>query len=227
MYEYCIDEFIEAVNDISYDNCKLIIIDNSKDDSYQEKLRKKGLEVKKLPHREEVREMLIEGHNLLKHIALKEGYDYLFILDQDVIVPFNILKRLLEHKKKITTGLYYNFFNVKYPSPQGMIEKNNVLMPVLYKQGSELSKVKQFSPEEVREPQLLETRQCGTGCLLIHKDVLKKIEFRYVKDNNTFDDTWFCLDAIKAGFKIFCDTSMKCKHRIFDKDIEEKVWKAK
>tara|TARA_Y100000310_G_scaffold341625_1_gene441400 strand:- start:5216 stop:5935 length:720 start_codon:yes stop_codon:yes gene_type:complete len=223
-YEYCLDEFLNAVRDLSYSNFTLVLVDNSKDENYQKKLVAKELEVKKLPHKEEVREMLIEGHNYLREKALKEGYDYLFILDQDVMVPFNILKRLLESDKKIITGIYYNIFDVTMK--KGEVKKN-VLMPVLYSEGSEESKVRQYTVEEVRDPKLIEVRQCGTGCLLIDKEVLGKVEFRHVKDSKNFDDTWFCGDVRSKGYKIFCDTAMKCKHRIFDKKIEKKVWDNK
>ena len=220
-YEYCLKEFLDAVKDLSYDNFDIHIVDNSKDKKYVEKLKTIHKDVTYLPHKEELREMLIEGHNFLREKALKEGYDYLFLLDQDVIIPFNILKRLLEHKKKIITGLYYNIFNPPNHPHQ------NVLLPVLYKEGSDKNKVLQYKIEEVRDPRLLEVRQCGTGCLLIEKEVLKKIPFRFEKGNNNYDDTWFCTDAIKSKYNIFCDTGMKCKHRVFDKNVDENVWKAK
>ncbi|MDP7115510.1 MAG: glycosyltransferase [Candidatus Woesearchaeota archaeon] len=226
-YGYCLDEFLGAVKDLSYENYEVCIVDNSKDDAYAERLRGKGLNVKRLPHKEEVREMLIEGHNFLKEKALQDGFDYLFILDQDVIVPFNVIKRLTGHGKKIVTGLYYNIFNVRYNTQMGSEEKENELMPVLYKEGSDENKVVQFTVDEVREPKFLEIRQCGTGCLLVAREVLEKVGFRHVTGSKNFDDTWFCSDVRKKGYKIYCDTSMKCTHRIFDKKIAKDVWDNK
>ena len=55
---------------------------------------------------------------------------------------------------------------------------------------------------------------CGLGCILMHKDVLKNIKFRYDPEKEGFDDVFFCEDASKEGFEIFCDTNIKCKHLI-------------
>ncbi|MDP7180351.1 MAG: glycosyltransferase [Candidatus Woesearchaeota archaeon] len=220
-YEYCLKEFLDAVKDLSYDNFDIHIVDNSKDKKYVEKLKTLHKDVTYLPHKEELREMLIEGHNFLREKAVKEKYDYLFLVDQDIILPFNILKRLLEHKKKVITGLYYNVFNPKKDPHQ------NVLLPVLYREGSDKNKVIQYSVEEVRDPRLLDVRQCGTGALLLDKEILEKIPFRYEKGSENYDDTWFCSDIIKAKYKIFCDTAMKCKHRVLDKTVDEKTWAAK
>ena len=58
----------------------------------------------------------------------------------------------------------------------------------------------------------LEVRACGLGCVLIHRSVLEKVEFRYNKHTSGFDDVFFCEDVIKAGFKVYADTSIRCRH---------------
>jgi len=60
---------------------------------------------------------------------------------------------------------------------------------------------------------LVEIDGCGFGCVLIKTDV-----FRNIKDRPWFDtqgsgeDFYFCRKAIEAGYKIYCDTSIKCSH---------------
>ncbi len=66
-----------------------------------------------------------------------------------------------------------------------------------------------ISEEEINKPQLIEIKGCGLSCVLIHKDVLKNIKFRYT---GGFDDMMFCKDAIEKGFKIFLDTEVTPKH---------------
>ena len=55
---------------------------------------------------------------------------------------------------------------------------------------------------------------CGLGCVLIKKNVLEKVEFRHDKEKSPWDDVWFCEDSRKEGFKVYVDTSVKCKHYV-------------
>lgn len=60
---------------------------------------------------------------------------------------------------------------------------------------------------------------CGTGCLLIHKSVLEKLEFRENLEGG-FDDVIFCKDVIeKLNLKIYSDNSVKCNHL-----VRERPW---
>ena len=50
---------------------------------------------------------IAKSRELLREKALKQGYDYLLCLDQDIIVPPNIIKKLISHNKDIISGLYF------------------------------------------------------------------------------------------------------------------------
>ena len=50
---------------------------------------------------------------------------------------------------------------------------------------------------------------------LIDRNILEKIKFRY--ELNTFDDRWFFLDLYNLGVKVYADTSLKCKHLIYNR----------
>ena len=65
---------------------------------------------------------------------------------------------------------------------------------------------------EVPKDELIEVITCGLGCVLIKRDVLENIKFRYEKGKEPWDDLWFCEDARAKGFKVYVDTSAKCKH---------------
>ncbi len=57
----------------------------------------------------------------------------------------------------------------------------------------------------------------GLGCVLIHRDVLEKIEF---KAENSFDDYWFAKDAYKKDIPLFVDVKVRCKHLIENKPFD-------
>jgi len=68
--------------------------------------------------------------------------------------------------------------------------------------------------EEIPENELIEVITSGLGCVLIKRKVLENVEFRYEKNKEPWDDVWFCEDARQKGFKVYVDTSVRCKHFI-------------
>ncbi|MDP3919143.1 MAG: hypothetical protein Q8Q35_04560, partial [Nanoarchaeota archaeon] len=95
-YRYCWDEFYEKVSNLDYDNYDLLFVDNSTDDSFYKELKEKGVNVIRSGFEfERARDRLIDGRNILRKKALDEGYDYFFNIEQDVIVPKNMIKSML------------------------------------------------------------------------------------------------------------------------------------
>lgn len=199
--KYCLKEYAEAVKKLDYDNFDVLIVDNSEKDSYLEELKKAGINVVKSAWLPKARDRIIASRNLIKEYALKKGYDYFFSLEQDVIPEPSILKKLISHNKKIISGIVMNNL------PIGNTVKMMPMVYVTHKLDS--TGLDYISTEELSKPQVIEVKACALGCVLIHKDVLKKINFRYT---GGFDDMMFCKDAIEAGFKIYADTSVKPKH---------------
>jgi hypothetical protein len=202
--DYALELYAEGVKALDYPNFDVLIVDNSKTDDYFKKIKKLGLPVVKGPYNESARQRIIDSRNIIRQKVLDEGYDYFLSLEQDVVPPKDVIQRLLNHDKKIVTGVYFSY------------QTNNdvtLLVPLLWKKvkGEE---VRFMLEKEVLEPKLMEVGACGLGCILIHRSVLEKVKFRYDKEDKGFDDMWFCKDASDAGFKIFADTSVKCKHLI-------------
>tara|TARA_Y100000310_G_scaffold324935_1_gene387578 strand:- start:507 stop:1199 length:693 start_codon:yes stop_codon:yes gene_type:complete len=212
-YEYCWDEFYEAVNRMDYPNYDLLFVDNSKDDSFYKQLLLKGVPVVRAGfEHERARDRMIHGRNLLRHKALTEGYDYFCNIEQDVIPPKNFLKKMVMHQKKVITGIYYSRYK---------IHGQPTYLPVLWKDDGEDS-MKFFTIDEVEGDELIRVRSCGMGCLFIHRDVLQDIEFWYDRDKDGFDDVCFCITLWEKGIPLYADTGLKCKHM-----IEGRSWKGK
>ena len=198
--KYCLKEYAEALKKLDYDNFDVLIVDNSKDDSYLNEIKEAGLNAVKGKWHEKARDRIIASRNLIKDYALKNGYDYFFSLEQDVIPVSNTLKNLLSHKKQIISGIVMNNL------PVGNAVK---LMPMIYVTHKlDATGLDYINEEELKKP-LVEIKACALGCVLIHKDVLSKITFRYT---GGFDDMMFCKDALDSGFKIYADTTVKPKH---------------
>lgn len=228
---YCIQQYLAGVQGIDYDNYDFMIVDNSKTDDYFKELQSYGIKVMKSPYVEPARVRITESRNLLRKIFLEGDYDYFFSLEQDVVPPKDVLKRLLAHDLPVVSGVYYNIFT----NPQTGARETRPLVWISPSE-QEIEDIKagrkgpipqqkllsgewkpsdmtaQLSSGEVREPKLIEARQTGVGCMLIRRDVLEKISFRHGEGG--FDDVYFCDDVISNGWKVMVDTSVKCEHLV-------------
>ena len=137
---------------------------------------------------------------------MQSGFDYFLSLEQDIIPPPNIIERLLIHNKAVISGLYYKHSSRRRAAlPMVIIGDKNMC-----KEKPTCGRRAQIS--EIQEPKLMETLCPGVGCMLIKREVLEKVCFRYERNHRAFDDVYFCEDARAAGYKIFCDTSVVCDH---------------
>lgn len=134
--------------------------------------------------------------------------DYLFFIDDDVIPPMDTIERLYNHKKDIVAGLYFSRREPYYPQ---IFHKTKV-------KGKEQSgRYDAFF--DIPENQLIEVDACGFGCTLIKKEVFDKLKtpfFHFIpggeENLQKSEDYYFCEKAAEAGYKIYCDTSIICKH---------------
>jgi GT2 family glycosyltransferase len=154
------------------------------------------------------------ARNLLAEKS-KDIADYIMFIDDDVLLPANAIVKLISHEKDIITGLYF--------------AKQEPHFPQIFTK-SEKAKGRYDSVQEYKQDSLIEIDACGAGCLLIKAEVFKKLKrpyFQYIPkgENNPRkgEDFYFCEKAKEAGYKIFCDTSIICKH-IGTKCISKDHW---
>lgn len=206
--EYCLDKYVAGVKALTYKNFDILLVDNSKDDVYFKKIKKSGLPVVKCPWFDGALDRIIASRNVLRQKVLDEGYDYFFSLEQDVVPPPDVLERMIKHDKKMITGVYFAHNTL----PDGSMP----LIPLVYKLIDEKTlTMVPIDKQEFENNKLIEVVSAGLGCLLIHKDILKKVKFRY--EGKVFDDRFFFIDCHHKSFKAFCDTSIKCKHYILNR----------
>lgn len=213
-YEYCLKDYIEGVKALTYDNFDFLIVDNSKDDDYAKKISEMGVEVLRTPWRDKARDRIVESRNVFRDKVINEGYDYFLSLEQDVIPPVDVIERLLSHNLKIVTAVYFHYKKeFGYGAP--------VLTPVLFTDGGlGWNKIRFMRFEDVDKDGLIEVAGCGVGCVLMRRDVLERVRFRYDPEHDAFDDVYFSMDSKEHGFKIWCDTSVKCKHLVMKRPAE-------
>ncbi len=233
-HRYSTKEYLESIKNLSYPNYDIYLVDNSATEEFFKELEKQVPGERSCAEIQNVKEKIAASRNVIRKKILKENYDYFLSLEQDVIPPKDVIEQLLQHKKAIVSGVYYSPFPVMgkqqlFPvlyrwlrkeeqeemkkNKEALQKLNPTLQKQLEKNNYDFTKVRvKIKPEEVEEAKLMQVKQCGLGCVLIKKEVLKKIEFRVDKTNDGFDDATFCDDALEKGYELYVDTKIKCKH---------------
>ncbi len=206
MHAYCTKEFIQAIKSFEYPNYDILLVDNSKTDKFYNKI--KGIvPAVRIDYELRARERVSKAHNLLRETALKGKYDYLFILDQDVIPPARAIDILVKRGKKAIAGLYFG----NHTLPNGV----NAVMPFAWKfteKEKDWTKTRYLNESEVWQPGIIKIAFAGGGCILLHSDILEKIKFRYDPSIDAWDDRWLGYDIYDNGLEFYLDNTIKCKH---------------
>lgn len=149
--------------------------------------------------------------NRICHKFLLSDADYLIMIDDDIVPPPQILE-MARHDKDVIGALCYaympdrGYYSVAY-------EKD--APPAAGASLSLMGIGRDIEHTGVREVELV-----GGGCMMIHRRVLEGIGdpfFRMEMDETVqwitaSEDFSFCRKARKAGFRIWLDTGMPCRH---------------
>jgi len=216
--KYCIGEYWDRLSNLTYPNYDVLLVDNSKDNSYLYNLNEMGVPAIKSRYFKFAKDRVVFGRNLLREKVLKGGYDYFLSLEQDVIPPRGVIERFLWRDKKIISGLVFHLV----PRVNDKGQKYLLQSPLLGRYShKEEGKISFFDTDEVLIiNSMVDVDYCSMGCLFIHKDVLRQIKFRYEEygsddeDSVYWDDICFCKDVKKLGHNIYADLGVKCRHRI-------------
>lgn len=148
--------------------------------------------------------LVYTSRNDLVQIAIKQGCDYIFWLDSDMMFPPDALVRMfksLEHGD-IVSGLYF-----RRVAP---------FTPVIYdKLDIDDTGCHYTEPKEIPDG-IFEVAGCGFGCVLmptdIMLDVIEKYGSPFTPINGIGEDLSFCWRARQLGFKIVCDPDIPLGH---------------
>jgi hypothetical protein len=212
--KYCVSEYFSSLNSISYKNAEILLLFNGGTMDEMDKMKKeagKKINLEFLPMSHSIIETMVSARNFLRQKVLDDNFDYLLFLEQDIIPPGGIVEKLLSNKKSVCSGLYFNLQRggnraLCYPGYNPMAwdfaSSSN---------GDIIEKTIDF--DRLFPPSLIRVDGCGLGCVLIHKDVLSKIEFRSEKGED-FEEFFFAQDCKNHGIDIFVDTSIICRHYV-------------
>lgn len=161
-----------------------------------------------------------DGRNNLVDIMLKGGYDYIFFVDNDVILPKTALVDLYNMDWYFTTGTYAR------KEPRTLSDKDQ--FTTLYNHDERNKEV--YCPtfmylSSLPPNKLTQVDCCGFGCTLIRKDLFEKIEKPYFffaheeapkqgvrAEYCIGEDMYFCRKVVKSGLQIWAHGNVLCGH---------------
>lgn len=150
---------------------------------------------------------IAENRNYAVIQAQKNNSSHILFIDDDMVFPFDTLERLLAHGREIVGVNSYSRI-LPLSSTVALLDENGGLQ----------------RPEDVAFPKplpdkLFECFGVGAGVLLIDMEVFDVIEkpwfhFEALSSGKISigEDGWFCMQARKAGFNIYCDPSLPIGH---------------
>ena len=144
------------------------------------------------------------ARNSVVRRMMKSHFEWLLFLDDDVIPPSDVFRRLSSHRREIVSGLYFT--------------RMGKIQPTVFREAQPLP----YAVDPCPPDKLLEVDLVPGGCLLIHRRVLEKMAppwFEWLihredlpSGERVGEDCFFCRKAREAGFGIYADTSVACAH---------------
>lgn len=208
---YCWEQWSDRIQNLTYPNYDVFLADNSLNKNNKELIEKKGFKAKHISQNTKgLLYTIRDSHNECKKYALENKYDYLLHIETDVIPPYDVIERLLAHKRLVVGGIYDIFYGKK--------RKLMIQLPEEYDKS--VNSYRKVAWAEHLEPSFFDGKvksvyHAGIGCMLIAKEVLENIKFRVEKGTDFFPDTWFANDCYAYNIPIFVDTNIQCKHLNF------------
>ena len=137
--------------------------------------------------------------------ALEMGADYLLMIDDDMLAPWDLFYQLVKNDKDICAPLAFtrnpNHKAVAYETREGFDESSRTRYG--------FTRFIENYPKDT----LFECDAVGFGAVLIKTDVLRKIPKPWFFGMpQTGEDVTLCIKARKAGFSVWMDSRIKLGH---------------
>lgn len=217
--EYCLDFWIKTIKEIKKTYpCDIILVDNSKGNYYKNILEKK-YKIKTLKSKQykgEPLKTLKESREKFFNYAIKNNYDFVFSIEQDIFPPKDIIKKLLKIRKGIKEkeaiiGAPYIISRISYETIPYLTKDqlSNVAIERIYSKKIKRRIQKNLTMKEIkRKRKIFQVYACGFGCTLIDVSILKKIKLKYTEKATRPDDAFFYLDCFKQKIKSYVDPTL-------------------
>jgi hypothetical protein len=238
--DYCVDLYVETIENLDYDNYDHIVVDNS--DGYDDWFFKKlqflvgKNNAFKVPRGRNSREAINNAMNFARQYFLERDYDYMLVVESDLFPRKDTIKRLLSYQKAVVGSFYllgfeeddkpYYEFNALYnkrlislevlkESIKGLQPRRACIFELDRKENGVMG-TKNIGVEKTPDYYMNGLRQVhgvGLGCTLIRRDIIQRFPFwTDSRFDNKHHDVYFYMDLHNKGIPVFCDTDVLVHH---------------
>lgn len=162
------------------------------------------------------------ARNRIAQLALDLETDYVLMVDNDVVLPKDALKKLLEDARDINLGYY------AHRDADNIYRGNTCICRLKDKDGNDYYHYPLESEYSAAEMQAMEKAGLkkvevhggGMGCALIRTEVFRKITYPWYDWVNYGDknrgmlseDLYFCVLCKNHGIPVYADVRVGCGH---------------
>jgi GT2 family glycosyltransferase len=202
-------ECLESVLQIDYPNIDIIVVDNGSDDDSVRAIHKNFQDITILETGENLG--YAGGNNVGIRHSLKNGANYILLLNNDTIIDSRIVREFLKASSFASEGGIFSakiyFFSepdkIWYAGARWIREQGRFTHIGF----GQTDAGKRFNS-------MTETAYASGCALFVNCEVIRKIGLIDERFFCYFDETDFCYRARKAGFKSFMVPSAKVWHKI-------------
>lgn len=167
--------------------------------------------------------------NTIIQYCIDNNYDYLFLIDSDIVLDKRSLLQLLSDDVEIVSNVFWNQWK-----ENGTLTPQCFWMPDIYIQESSWNTMRPFSESHKMKMDVVEQMKTpglysvdGTGaCTLIKREALEKgVNFTEIPNVKLLgEDRPFCIRAGALGYTLYMDThypAYHCSKEIYLDRVEE------
>lgn len=209
-------EAVKSLEEITYSNYEIVIVDNeSPDDSFERLKSELGDKHHVIPSGKNGG--FAYGNNIGIKYALDKGADYVLLINNDTTVEKDFLNHLVETFNKeenigLTTGLILNYYNKDKIWFDGGEIKRDKFYGYHINEGKSFNEIKTFARKIT----------FATGCLmLIKREVIEKIGGLPEEYFMYYEDVDFCMKLQQEGYSIYYNPDAIIYHKISAASGEE------
>ncbi len=159
--------------------------------------------------------VVVQKFQELSDRVVAEGFDYLWLVEADVVVPTNALSHLLSDNVDVACGVIPYHFFAQYPQFPVYKDLMTTGYIMLDKQGQPTFDIVNLYLREIQDKLLFGSKEHpifnGTSCILIKKAVLEKVRWHWDNKVSGFD-VYFWKDCQLQGFTVVTDGFVVCDH---------------
>lgn len=204
--DYVLSDYMDSVLNLRYP-CDYYFVDNSKDPDYH----KNFINCDHIEPRGNVIDFIAESQNKIRDYFLQGNWEWLMMIECDVIVPPETIGYLLHYNLPVVGASYFVRYHNQKPTIC-WLDIDDYAYGSTFLVGTEAAMMRVNG--EVQQ-----VFSCGLGCVLINRAVLEEVSFRSkaktneISEGSVFSDSNFFIDLLKANIPVHLDTGFHVEHR--------------